>query len=87
MITLGTEVQHTITGFKGIVTARCEYINGCIQFCVQPQGLDKDGKMFESLYIDDRTLVEVGPGITVNARPRDGGPQSNTPWVKPAGFR
>jgi len=87
MITLGVEVQHTITGFKGVATARVEYLNGCIQYCVQPQGLDKDGKIFATEYIDDRALVEIGPGITVNTRPSDGGPQSNTPGAKPAGLR
>ena len=51
MIKLGSEVRHIITGFTGIATARCEYLNGCVQYCVQPRELDKDGKMQEAMYM------------------------------------
>ena len=30
---MGKEVKDIVTGFKGIVTAKIEYLNGCIQFC------------------------------------------------------
>jgi len=86
MIKLGNEVKHLITGFTGIAVARCEYLNGCIQYCVQPQALDKDGKMQDALYIDDRALVAIGEGVKLDARPSDGGPQRGAPAAKPAGM-
>ena len=37
MKNLGDEVKDTITGFKGIVVARTEWLNGCARVTVQPQ--------------------------------------------------
>lgn len=39
---LGDRVRDKVTGFEGIVTARYEYLNGCIRWEVS--GVDKDGK-------------------------------------------
>lgn len=50
-IKLGDKVRDKITGWAGVATARCEYLNGCVQFCVQP-ALDKDGKHVDGRYID-----------------------------------
>lgn len=36
-IELGDEVRCKYTGFKGIVVAKTEFINGCIQFNVLPK--------------------------------------------------
>ena len=36
-IELGQKVRCQVTGFEGIVIAKCEYLNGCIQFEVQPK--------------------------------------------------
>ena len=59
-IELGDEVIDKITGFKGIVVAKTEYINGCIQYEVQPK-IDKDGKIPESNNIDKETIELVVP--------------------------
>lgn len=49
-ISLGQTVTDKITGFKGVVTARCEYISGCDQALVSPPVDDKgkidDGRWF-----------------------------------------
>jgi hypothetical protein len=60
MIKLGQKVRDAITGFEGIATAKVEYINGCVQFGIQPQATD--GKMPESVYLDHQRLVAVGDG-------------------------
>lgn len=54
MIELGQKVRDRVTGFEGITTARVQYLNGCVQFCVKPRALD--GKMLEGEYIDDSNL-------------------------------
>jgi hypothetical protein len=60
-IELGAKVKNIVTGFTGIATARVEYLNGCIQYCVE--GLaNKDGKS-EYHYIDEGSLDVVGKGI------------------------
>lgn len=55
-IKLGSEVKSNITGFKGLVTARSEHINGCDRYWVQPK-VGKDGKIPEGVWHDDQELV------------------------------
>lgn len=82
MIELGDRVRDKVTKFEGIVTARVVYLNGCIQFCVQPS-IDKDGKEQDHHYIDEGQLSIVEknectlPQMITDEGP--GGPMSNTP--------
>ena len=61
-IRLGDKAKHAITGFTGIVTARVEYLTGCSQLCLQPQGVTDKGGTFDSLYFDEPyvDLIERG---------------------------
>ena len=52
---MGDKVRDTITGFKGKIVARCQYINGCDQCLVKP-GVGDDGKMPAGEWIDDQQL-------------------------------
>ena len=61
-IKLGSEVREKITGFKGIVTAHCEYLTGCDRYCVQPTEL-LNGAPQDSIYFDEGQLEVVGVGI------------------------
>ncbi len=76
---LGQTVVDKVTGFRGILIARIEYINGCIQYAVKPRA-DKDGKMVESEYIDEQLLETVDGGVCVPAgRSPVGGDQPDKP--------
>ncbi len=66
-IELGLEVEDRITGFRGIVTSRVEYINGCVQYCVRKK-VGKDDKFPDAEYIDGEHLKVVGKGITVKSK-------------------
>jgi hypothetical protein len=77
MIKLGDIVQDRISGFKGTVIAKVEYLNGCIQFCVKPK-TGKDGKMIEGEYIDMEQLEVVGQ-LFPNKAKKNGGPKSDMP--------
>lgn len=59
---LGLEAKDKITGFKGIITSRVEFLTGCNRYCIQPQEL-KDGKRIESEYFDEAQIEILGPGI------------------------
>ena len=61
MIEMGTMVKDRITGFEGIVTARIEYITGCVQYAVTPNRTDKDGKRMDAEFIDELRLEIVTP--------------------------
>jgi len=71
-IKLGDKVKDTITDFEGIATIRSEYINGCVQFAVQPKGI-KDGKMLEAEWVDEAQLVLVEDNNKKKTKPRQGG--------------
>lgn len=78
MIKLGSEVEDVVTGFKGIITARAEYLNGCMRLYVQPK-VDKDGKHQEGLWIDEPQLIMTGE-TNIQPGTRDkGGPIQNAP--------
>ncbi len=79
MIKLGDKVKDKVTGFTGIATAKCEYLNGCIQFCVMPKMKAKDGKHPDGIFVDQGQLDVVGAKKVVVKKKRTGGPMSNTP--------
>ena len=76
MINLGNKVRDKVSGIEGIATGRCEYLNGCVQFCVVTKA-GKDNKS-ASPWIDEGQLVVVGVGIATKKR-AIGGPSSNEP--------
>ncbi len=68
-IAFGTTVTDSVTGFTGKVTARAEYITGCVQYGVTPP-VDKDGNVRDTHWCDEGRLV-VGPVAVADT----GGPQ------------
>ena len=59
---LGALARDTITGYKGIITARTEWLNGCWRVVLQAQQLH-DGRPVEAQSFDAHN-VEI-----VNAKP------------------
>ena len=76
-IILGNKVRDKITGFEGIASAKIEYINGCIQFCVKPK-IKEEGIMLDGEYIDIDQLEVIDNGVIVESKPT-GGPQRDCP--------
>lgn len=72
MITLGKEVKDRVSGFKGIATAKCEYLNGCVQILVHPK-VDEKGEMKKGSWIDESQLEEIGPGVWTETMDTGGG--------------
>lgn len=77
-IALGAQVKDVITGFIGVVTGRCEWITGCIQYVVTPQKLNKEtsapvpGEWFDEQRL--KVLKTKTVGLQVGSP--DGGPRS-----------
>lgn len=76
-IKLGNKVRDKVTGYEGVATARVEYLNGCVQYCVKPK-VGSDGKMPDPEYIDVQQLEVVSEGATVEAS-KTGGTQRDCP--------
>lgn len=60
---LGKKAKDKITGFEGILTARCEFLTGCNRYCIQPTEL-KDGKPIDSIYFDEAQIQIISDGIS-----------------------
>lgn len=67
MIEFGSKVQDIVSGITGVVTAKIEYITGCIQYGVQPPA-DKDGKLPDSYWIDEIRLKVLKGGIKIPSK-------------------
>lgn len=59
---LGLQAKDKITGFTGILVARCEFLTGCNRYCIQPTYLH-DSKPVEGLYFDEGQIEIIGNGI------------------------
>jgi len=88
-VRMRVEVRDRVTGLRGIVTGRTEYINGCVQWLVKPP-VDKDGKLVDGCWIDTIQLEVVGPGIAEpetdhttkdHIKEGPGGPNADAPSV------
>jgi len=54
----GDQVKDTITGFKGVIVARTQWMNECIRYAVQPRDL-KDGEVVNDHWFDEEQLELV----------------------------
>jgi len=81
-IKLGDKVRCKITGFVGIATGKIEFINGCVQYMVQPE-IPEDSKdkteLPESVGIDVQSLEVVKDKKKLKIKKSDdGGPMTRS---------
>jgi hypothetical protein len=55
---LGFVYKDKVTGFKGVALGHVRYLTGCNQVLLAP-GLDKEGKVMESLWFDEQRLTQM----------------------------
>lgn len=75
---LGEKVKDSITGFEGTITSRIEYLNGCLQYCVEPK-VGKEGKKEKYEYIDEGQLELIGAKARKASKNGPGGVMPNAP--------
>ncbi len=79
----GATVTDKITGFEGIVTARCQYMTGCNQYLVQPRCQSEKSEIPAGKWIDqDRLKVKKVKRVVIKTNRAKGGPRDNTPPSK-----
>jgi len=59
---LGTEVQEIVTGFRGIVMCRTEFLTGCVHYGVATREL-QNGHPTDWEWFDESRLAWAGNGI------------------------
>ncbi len=75
MLKLGSKVIERFTGFQGVITARTEYLNGCIRYAVQSETLTDQSKFPEAEWIDHQQLKVIEPPLEEETKDNNGGPQ------------
>ncbi len=93
-IVLGSKVKDITDGFTGIATSRTTYLNGCVQYHVQPPVDPKTGASVDGARIDAECLKIMPGGIVkahaalqvvrpLKAKATTGGPRRSEPKTKP----
>ena len=78
----GLEVRCRVTGVKGIINARSEWLNGCIRYSVQPPAEKKTPTVMpDGWWIDEAQLEVISDGLNKKpiAKRRTGGPSTRSP--------
>ena len=74
---IGDKVRDIISGYEGKVTARTEWLNGCVRYRVEPDHLNPDGELIENETFDEEQLEKVKtPSLKLKVEPT-GGSRSN----------
>ncbi len=66
MQNFGKEAKDKITGFVGLITAKCDYMYGCSQYGLSPK-VDKEGKTRDMGWFDIGRIEILGEGIEVKS--------------------
>lgn len=76
----GDKVKDRISGLQGIVTATTIWLNGCVRYLVQPQGINKEkGEPIEGTSFDENDLILVKAAAVKNPFERIADPQDKPP--------
>lgn len=77
---LGKKATDKITGFKGVITGKCDYLYGCTQYGVTPP-MNRDGEIGGTEWFDEGRIEVIEDAIkpaTVRGR-KPGGPNRDAP--------
>jgi hypothetical protein len=79
VIGLGADAEDSVTHYKGVVTGRFIFVNGCVRLEVSSKAL-KDGKLNDPEVFDEQRLAPQSKA----AAERPGGPRPGpTPYSRP----
>ncbi len=68
-IPMNVEAFDILTGFRGIITGRVQYVTGCARYLLQPSAKE-DGSWVESQWFDeDRVAIKTAAAPIVGPLP------------------
>lgn len=73
-IKIGDVAKDRVTGFKGVVIGRTEWLNGCARLGLQSQSL-KDGSPIDAVWFDENQLELVKRSVVKPVQKETGGPR------------
>jgi hypothetical protein len=62
---LGKVAEDKLTGFKGILTYRAQYLTGCNNYGIQPIELGEKGEIKEIAQFDESRIRIIGEGVSL----------------------
>ena len=74
-IKLGSKVKDPISGLVGIAVGRTVWLHGCARITVQPVGVDKQMKPYDSINVDEPQLIVVKGKKIKEGNHKTGGPK------------
>ena len=78
-IKLGYRARDVITGFEGIIIAKIEFINGCIQYNLIGKA-PNSGEKIPDIWVDWQRIKVIDDGVRdMFFSDPSGGPSSNAP--------
>ena len=77
-INLGDKVKDSVTGFTGIAIGRTVWLHGCNRITVQPEGINKEGKVFEPHGFDEPQLI-----VLKKAKAKEGDHKTGGYFIEP----
>jgi hypothetical protein len=73
---LGVKLRDKVSGFVGVGTSACTWLNGCVRYGLEPP-VDKDGKWVDGRTIDQEQLeLVVDPSVMDEPKRTHGGDRS-----------
>ncbi len=80
MINLGDKVKDSVTGFTGIAVGRTTWLHGCSRITIQPEGMTKEGKIYETCTFDEPQIEVLKIQKIKEGSHKTGGPgQAHSP--------
>jgi len=82
---LGDKVKDTVTGFKGIATAKSEFLNGCVRFLITPEVVGKAQTLPDEAWFDVARIEVLKKSVVQSFSTQQpalvgpGGPQNDAP--------
>lgn len=82
LINVGDLAKDTITGFEGVIVAKCQYLFGCSRVLIEPCALQENGQPHESCWFDIYRIEIVkekyfSKNVESAQKNDPGGPQDN----------
>jgi hypothetical protein len=68
----GQKVRDRVTGIVGIITGACIWLNGCIQYSIQPSAKEGDSLKPESWWMDEQQLELIDEGVNIKMKDTGG---------------
>jgi len=66
-VKLGDKAKDLVSGFTGIVVAKIEHLNGCVQYQLAETTKDMTKNQFRTVDVDEQVVKKIDSGLNKKA--------------------